>query len=185
MVRKLKNAIARLRHHYKRRQLARKNIFIHPNTFIAQSAVIDTRLGGTITIGEGTEILDGVLILSYGGDIKIGKRCSINPYNILYGHGGLTIGDDVLIAGASMIIPNNHKYQDLNQTISKQGSTNKGIIIQDNVWIAHGCSILDGVLIESGAIIAAGAVVNKNVSMNTIVGGIPAKKIKDRNETAH
>ncbi len=183
MVGTIKNALKSLLHRYKLRTYARKNIFIHPSVYIAKSAVIETRLGGKITIGEQTEILEGVLILTYGGNITIGKRCSINPYNILYGHGGLTIGDDVLIAGANMIIPNNHKFNDLTQPISLQGSTDKGIVIQDNVWIAHGCSILDGVTIETGAIVAAGAVVTKNVLTNTIVGGIPAKKIKDRHET--
>lgn len=183
MVRKIKDFVKRLLHHYKLRSYARRNIFIHPSVYIAKSAVIDTRLGGMITIDEGTEVLEGVLILTYGGNIKIGKRCNINPYCILYGHGGLTIGDDVMIAGANMIIPNNHKFSDLNQPISLQGSTNIGIVIEDNVWIAHGCSILDGVVIESGAIVAAGAVVNKKVFSNTIVGGIPAKKIKDRHET--
>ena len=180
MVGKVKNVLRRWQKQAALKRYARQNIFIHADTFIAKTAVIETRLGGSITIGEGTEIMDGVLILSYGGDIKIGKRCSINPYNILYGHGGLTIGDDVMIAGATMIIPNNHNYSDLTTPLSKQGSTHKGITIQDNVWIAHGCSILDGVVIETGAIVAAGAVVTKNVLKNTIVGGIPAQKIKDR-----
>lgn len=183
MVRKIKNLLNALLRRYQLKSYAHNNIFIHPSVYIAKSAKIETRLGGKITINEGTEVLDGVLILTYGGDISIGKRCSINPYSILYGHGGLSIGDDVMIAGANMIIPNNHKFNDFSKPISQQGSTSEGIRIENNVWIAHGCSILDGVLIESGAVVAAGAVVNKKVEANTIVGGIPAKKIKDRHET--
>lgn len=180
MVRKIKNAIRSVIKRYQLKKYAQQNIFIHPSVYLAKTAIIETRLGGKITIGEGSEILDGVLILSYGGTMSIGKRCSVNPYSILYGHGGLTIGDDVMIAGATMIIPNNHKFNDLHIPISQQGSTFKGITIENNVWIAHGCSILDGVTLESGCIIAAGSVVNKTVLANTIVGGIPAKFIKNR-----
>ena len=181
MVRKIKNTVLHFVKRYQLAKYANKNIFIHPSVYLAKTATIETRLGGKITIGEGTEILDGVLILSYGGTISIGKRCSVNPYSILYGHGGLTIGDDVMIAGATMIIPNNHKFNDLHIPISQQGSTFKGITIENNVWIAHGCSILDGVTLETGSVIAAGSVVNKTVLANTIVGGIPAKFIKNRN----
>ena len=180
MVRKFKTFARGLLKSYKLNQYAKRNIFIHPSVYIAKSALIETRNGGKIAIDEGTEIMEGVLVLSYGGTITIGKRCSINPYTILNGHGGLTIGDDVLIASATMIIPSNHNFQDLDEPIRLQGETKKGINIQNNVWIAHGCSILDGVTIESGAVIAAGSVVNKNVAANTIVGGVPMKFIKNR-----
>jgi acetyltransferase-like isoleucine patch superfamily enzyme len=99
---------------------------------------------------------------------------------VLYGHGNLTIGDNVLIAGHCLIIPANHVFTDINIPISNQGETKKGIIIEDNVWIGSGCRILDGITIGTGAIIAAGAVVNKDVLPNTIVGGVPAKLIKNR-----
>ncbi len=147
---------------------------------VLKSAIVETRFGGTIEIGESSEILDGVIILTYGGDIKIGKRCSINAQTILYGHGGLAIGNDVLIAGHCMIIPSNHNIADNNKTIISQGNTSKGIIIEDDVWIAHGCSILDGINIGKGAVIAAGSVVNRDVPANCIYGGVPAKLLKKR-----
>ena len=51
--------------------------------------------------------------------------------------------------------------------------------IKDHVWIGSGAIILPGVTIGEGAIVAAGAVVTKDVEEKTVVGGIPAKKIKD------
>ncbi len=155
-------------------------LILPDNVTIKNSALVEIRFGGTIEIGENSEILDGVMVLTYGGNIKIGKRCSINAQTILYGHGGLTIGNDVLIAGHCMVIPSNHNFADKNKTIISQGNTSKGITIEDDVWIAHGCSILDGVKIEKGAIIAAGSVVNKDVPANCIYGGVPAKLIKNR-----
>jgi acetyltransferase-like isoleucine patch superfamily enzyme len=118
--------------------------------------------------------------MTYGGVIKIGDGCSINPYSILYGHGNLTIGNNVLIAAHTVIIPANHNFKDLEIPIHQQGLTTKGICIEDNVWIGAGCKILDGVTIGFGAIVAAGAVVTKDVVPNTIVGGVPARLLKTR-----
>lgn len=175
MVRKLKNKLQSL--------LVKKeqNLHIHSSVKVLESVVFDTRFGGSITIGENSELMQGVLIMTYGGTIEIGARCSINPYSILYGHGNLKIGNDVLIAAHTVIIPANHNFDDIHIPINSQGLTTKGIVIDDDVWIGAGCKILDGVTIGKGAVIAAGAVVNKNVPPYTIVGGVPAKELKKRN----
>lgn len=52
--------------------------------------------------------------------------------------------------------------------------------IADNVWIGGNSTILQGVTVGEGAIVAAGSVVTKDVASYTIVGGVPAKFIKDR-----
>lgn len=157
------------------------NLFLDSSVKIAENVVFDTRFGGSITIGENCELMQGVLIMTYGGTIEIGDRCSVNPYSILYGHGNLKIGNDVLIAAHTIIIPANHNFTDINIPIHSQGLTTKGITIEDDVWIGAGCKILDGVTIGKGAVIAAGAVVNKNVLPYAIVGGVPAKELKKRN----
>jgi acetyltransferase-like isoleucine patch superfamily enzyme len=174
MVRKLKKWIKKIT------QRSIKTLFINPSVKIYPNVVLNTEYGGTITIGAKSELLHGVILMTYGGNIIIGNKCSINPYTILYGHGNLTIGNNVLIAGHTLIIPANHIYTDINKPINVQGLTMKGIIIEDDVWIGSGCRILDGVTIGKGAIVAAGAVVNKTVEPYTIVGGIPAKLIKNR-----
>jgi acetyltransferase-like isoleucine patch superfamily enzyme len=158
-----------------------QNIQLGLNVKISPTSRIETRYGGSIKIGNGTEILDGVLILTYGGNIEIGENCSINPYTVIYGHGNTFIGNDVLIAGHCMIIPNNHSYADSQIPIRLQGTSRIGISIMDNVWIGHGCTILDGCQIERGVIVAAGSVVRGEIEENTIVAGIPAKVIKKRN----
>jgi acetyltransferase-like isoleucine patch superfamily enzyme len=61
--------------------------------------------------------------------------------------------------------------------IHQQPEVKKGIKIGNDVWIGAGCRILDGVEIGDGAVIAAGAVVNKNVSSQTIFGGVPARML--------
>lgn len=54
------------------------------------------------------------------------------------------------------------------------------VVIGHDVWIGHGATILPGVTIGDGAVIGAGAVVSKNVDAYTIVGGVPARLIRER-----
>ncbi len=157
-----------------------KNIKIGENVIIASDAKIETRYGGEIIIGDNTQIHDGVLILSWGGKIVIGSNCNINAYCVIYGVSEIQIGDNVLIAGHTMIIPASHTFSLKDKPISEQGISVKGIKIEEDVWIAHSCSVLDGVTIKKGAIVAAGSVVNKDVESYWIVGGVPAKRIKER-----
>jgi phosphonate metabolism protein (transferase hexapeptide repeat family) len=54
------------------------------------------------------------------------------------------------------------------------------VVIGNDVWIGHGATLLPGVKVGNGAVIGAGAVVSKNVAPYTIVGGVPAKLIRER-----
>lgn len=125
--------------------------------------------------------------MAYGGEITMGDFCSVNPYTVLYGHGGLHMGEGVRIAAHCVMIPANHNIDDPDIPVRKSGLTKKGIRIGNDVWIGARCVILDGVTIGEGAVIAAGAVVNRDVEPFMIVGGVPAKPIKSRkaaNESA-
>ena len=63
-----------------------------------------------------------------------------------------------------------------------QGEIRKGVTIEDGVWLGTRVIILDGVTVGKNSIVAAGSIVNKDVPPYTIVGGIPAKIIKNRKE---
>lgn len=136
--------------------------------------------GGVISIGARTVIDKGVIIRAYGGFVHIGEDCSINPYSVVYGHGGLSIGNGVRIATQTVFIPANHIYNDPSEFIYKQGETMKGIHIEDDVWLGAGVKVLDGVKIGRGAVIGAGSVVTKSVEEYGVYVGVPAKKISKR-----
>ncbi|HWZ22828.1 MAG TPA: acyltransferase [Cytophagaceae bacterium] len=177
------NFFSRLKNKCRRtlyKQVSSEDIVIGKTTRIAKTAIIEIRGGGSIKIGEHSEILDGVMILTQGGAIEIGNNSSINVNSIIYGHGGLKIGNNVLIAGGTMVIPNNHNFILKDKTIIEQGCTAKGIIIGDDVWIGHGCTILDGITLAEGTVVGAGSVVNKSTEPYSVIAGIPARIIKYR-----
>ncbi len=128
-----------------------------------------------IFIGENSRIGSFTILESVGGYIQIGKNCSIKDYCLIYGTGGVTIGDDVMIAAHSMIIAENHKFNDLNTLINQQGIDYRGIEIGDDVWIGAGCQILDGVKIGSHSVIGAGTSIRENLPEYSLAYGNPAK----------
>lgn len=115
------------------------------------------------------------LYINCGKHITIGKNVFINFDCTFLALGGITIEDDVLIGPKVSLITENHP---LNPE-ERKGLTGKQILIKKNAWIGANATILPGVTIGENAVVAAGAVVSKDVPDNTIVGGIPAKFIKN------
>ncbi|GGW22064.1 acyltransferase [Arenibacter certesii] len=127
--------------------------------------------GDNVKIGTNVQIL-GWNNLQLGNNISIHSNCYIDAY------GGIYIGDNVSIAHNTSILSTNHDYKDNKLPIKYNPTLESPVIISQDVWIGCGCRILAGVKINERSIIAAGAVVNKEVKMKTIVGGVPAKLIK-------
>lgn len=157
----------------------RANFFLGNRCKFGSNAIISVDTGKLI-IGNNFNMSSLSTIACYGGVIEIGDNCSLNPYSILYGHGNLKIGNFVRIAAHTTIIPANHVFADKNLPITRQGTSKKGIVIEDDCWIGAGVTILDGVTIGKGSVIAAGAVVNEDIPPYSIAGGIPAKILKSR-----
>ena len=141
---------------------------------------------GEVRIGEGSYVGDHAIVHTghAGGRVRIGRNSTLQSFTILYGHGGVTIGDGVRIAAHCVIIPANHRFEDPLRPIHEQGLSCRGIRVEDDVWIGAGSTILDGVVIGAGSIVAAGSVVNADVAPGSIVGGVPAKTIRARTASA-
>ena len=132
-----------------------------------------------ITIGTDSSIHYGCFVTGgvQGAHIKIGNNSVINRFVYLDGRFPLTIGNNVNISHYTLIQTLTHDPQ-----AADFHGVPGSVIIEDDVWIGAKAIILPGVTIGRGSIVAAGAVVTKNVEPHTIVGGNPAKKIKDRNK---
>ncbi len=140
--------------------------------------------GGSISIGRNCELHEYALVLSYGGNIVIGDHSSINPFCVLYGHGGLSIGKGVRIASHVVIIPASHIPGDDETPLYQRGVTALGIEIGDYTWLGTGARILDGVKIGRHAIVGAGSVVRSDVPDFVTVAGVPARIIRQRDNSA-
>jgi len=157
-------------------------ICIHYSSKISKKCQVRIfpRGSGSIKIGAGCRIHDYAMLLTYKGNITIGNNCTVNPFSILYGHGGLTIGNGVRIAAHCVFIPANHNFSNVELPIYQQGYNQRGIVIEDDVWIGANCTILDGVIIGKGCVIGAGTVVTKSIDPYSVAVGVPARVIKKR-----
>lgn len=113
------------------------------------------------------------------GAVHIGNKSRIGLRNTIIGP--VTIGNQVILAQNVVISGLNHNYVDINQPISKQGVNTSPIIIEDECWIGANSTITAGVHIGKHSIIAGGSVVTKSVPPYTIVGGNPARILKQYN----
>jgi len=126
------------------------------------------------SIGKNCIIKEGFKC-NFGFNISIGNDCYIN-YNVtILDSYEVSIGNNVFIAPNVVISAVTHPLEANCRRNLKGGKT----VIEDDVWIGANATILPGVTLRKGAVIAAGAVVTKNVESNTLVGGIPARFIKN------
>jgi len=126
--------------------------------------------GNHVNIEKGAYFTPGLSIGDYSG---VGINCEV--------HGPVTIGNQVMMAPEVVIYTRGHEFSDRSIPMIDQGDTKaKPVAIGDDVWIGRRVIILPGVTIGQGAIIAAGAVVTKDVPPYYVVGGNPAKIIKER-----
>ncbi len=122
-------------------------------------------------------------IFRQGERISIGNNCLINHNNVLQAgkeKGRIVIGNNVMTGPNVMMFAFNHGTLRNSIPMIDQDYIDGDIIIEDDLWIGGGAVILAGVKISKGAVIASNAVVNKDVSEYTIVGGVPAKILKQR-----
>lgn len=139
------------------------------------------QFGDNVSIGAYSRIIVSTSLHNIGNKITIGNNVGIGEFAYLGGAGGLEIGDECIVGQYWSCHPENHNYDDLNVSIRHQGVSRKGIKIGKNCWIGSKVTVLDGVQIGDGCIIAAGSVVTQSFPENSIIAGVPAKILKNRN----
>jgi len=118
--------------------------------------------------------------LSPGTNLVLGDCVDLAWGVLITTGGGVEIGDRSLIGYNTQIFSANHVIPPRPQQIFTSGHDKERVIIGKDVWIGAGCLILPGVIIGEGAVVAGGSVVTKDVAPFTIVGGNPARIIKER-----
>lgn len=130
-------------------------------------------------VGDNVSIREGVYMYNIE-NIEIGDNVSIHPMCYIEAAGGISIGNNVSIAHLVTIMSCTHIFNDKDIPIKDQDIRCEKTIIEDNVWIGAKATILYGVTVSEGSIVGANSLVNKNVPPFIVVGGIPAKQIKER-----
>lgn len=164
------------------REVGQKTRFIMP---------LYTRGGKNIIIGKNClfyraceiNAWDNYKGFDYSPTIEIGDNCQFGPYTHITCCNKIIIGNGVLTGSNVIISDNNHgslTKEDINLEPRMRMLTTKGpVVIEDNVWIGDKVAILSGVHIGANSIIASNSVVTHDVPAFSIVGGTPARIIKE------
>ena len=137
-------------------------------------------LGNNVTIAKYTTIQCTGVIRSLGEGLIVGDNSAIGAYSFIGAQGGIKIGANVIMGPRVSFHAENHNYADPLIPIRLQGESRQGIFVEDDCWIGANSIILDGVCIGQGTVVAAGSVVTKNMPPFTIIGGVPARVLKQR-----
>jgi maltose O-acetyltransferase len=108
--------------------------------------------------------------------VSIGDNVTINAFVHMWGHGGIVIGNNCLIASHCAITSLTHNPESL---LFNEQNIAKPVIIGENVWIGSHVIILPGVTLGDNIIIGAGSLVNKDLASNSVYAGTPVKKLRD------
>ena len=153
-------------------------------SYLDESVYIHACPGG-VSIGENTLVMHGAVLHVYNfrglphAGIWIGRDSLIGEYTVIRGQGGVTIGDRVYTSPGTQLIAVNHVFDNPEQPFVEQGITAEGIVVEDDVWLGSAAIVTDGVRIGRGAVVAAGAVVTKDVPPHAVVGGVPARILRE------
>jgi serine acetyltransferase len=111
--------------------------------------------------------------------LRIGDRCVIGRGSHIVAHKSIEIGDDVFTGPYVYVTDQNHSYADLDVPVGRQWPVNSGVRIGAGTWLGTGAVILPGANIGRNVVVAAGAVVRGAVPDYAVVGGVPAKVIRE------
>jgi acetyltransferase-like isoleucine patch superfamily enzyme len=150
--------------------------------FIARGVVIQigrrgrVELGRWSWIGHGTKIRCHEGVVSIGAKTVLGQECTISAYQ------HVSIGRECVIADRVMLIDFDHGTVEVERPIRLQGIYKRDVRVGHNVWIGYGACILRGVTVGDNAVIGTNCVVTKDVPANAVVGGVPARVLRMRDE---
>ncbi len=158
------------------------NPFIHKKgkqTIIRRNTRMDVLPFNNFHIGNNSIIESFSTVNNGVGDVIIGDRSKIGISNVVIGP--IKIGNDCILAQNIVLSGLNHGYEDVNISPEDQPITATEIIVEDEVWIGANAVVVAGVTIGKHSVVAAGSIVTKDVPAYSVVGGNPAKILKQYN----
>ena len=148
---------------------------------------VDVRSPDRLSLGTGV-VVDHCVLLHCGGmewshpeaGISIGRQSYIGPNSVLFGGGGIEIGDAVLISPGVVITSHQHTFEEQGVDIQAQPLEFARVVIDRNVWVGANATVVPGIRVGEGAVIGAGAVVTHDVPAGAVVVGVPARVLRER-----
>jgi acetyltransferase-like isoleucine patch superfamily enzyme len=141
---------------------------------IGRDAVV--RLGRWAWIGHGTKIRAHEGVVEIGAKTVMGQECTISAFQ------SVRIGRECIVADRVMLIDFDHGVVEVERPIRLQGIYKRDVEVGNNCWIGYGACILRGATVGDNCVVGTSTVVTKDVPSNAVVGGVPARLLRMREE---
>ena len=150
--------------------------------FFGKDLQLQIARGASVKFGRFTWIGDGSKIRCHEGVVEIGAKTVMGQECTISAYRRVRIGEQCVIADRAMFIDFDHGVVEVERPIRVQGIYMRECVVGSNVWIGYGACFLRGVQVGDNSIVGTNSVVTKNVPANSVVGGVPAKVIRMREE---
>jgi acetyltransferase-like isoleucine patch superfamily enzyme len=150
--------------------------------FVCPGVKFEIGPNATLHIGRWAWIGHDSKIRVHEGEVRIGAKTVMGQECTISAYQHVCIGRECIVADRVMLIDFDHGVVEVERPIRLQGIYKRDVNVASNVWIGYGACILRGVTIGENAIVGTNAVVTKDVPANAVVGGVPAKLIRMRDE---
>lgn len=160
------------------RHAARGGFYVrHP----VEGEVLEALRSGRLSIGRDTLLEPGCWItMAPGAEVRIGSGCFLNRETMLAAQERIEIGDHVMFANHCFVGDADHRFDDPDKPVTRQGFTPRGPVkIGANSWFGVNCVVTGGVEIGERCVIGANSVVTESIPPGTIAAGAPAKVIRE------
>lgn len=135
---------------------------------------------GRIELGDEAWIERGAVLWAFGGAIGLGRRVFVGPHAVIYGHGGVEIGEWSMVSMGAVILSSNHTIPPMDRSMRWEADELRPTRIGRDVWIGANAVVLGGVTVGDGAVIGAGSIVSRDVGPGCVVAGNPAGTLRTR-----
>jgi acetyltransferase-like isoleucine patch superfamily enzyme len=150
--------------------------------FVAPTVTFEIGRGASVTIGRWAWIGHGTKVRAHEGHVEIGAKTVVGQECTISAFQHVSIGRECVIADRCMFIDFDHGMVEVDRPIRLQGIYKRDVRVGHNVWAGYGSCFLRGVTVGDNAVVGTSAVVCKDVPPDAIVGGVPAKLIRMRDE---
>ncbi len=135
-----------------------------------------------LVLGKWAHIGNGNKLRVHNGSLRIGDKAVLGSDNIINVHLDIEIGAATLISDWVYICDFDHSMRELDRPIKDQGLLCSPVRIGAGCWIGTKVTVLRGSIVGDGSVLAAHAVVRGDVPPLSVVGGVPARVLKSRDE---
>jgi acetyltransferase-like isoleucine patch superfamily enzyme len=150
--------------------------------FICPKVQLEIDPGATLTIGRWAWLGHGCKVRVHEGEASIGAKTVIGQECTISAYQHVSIGRECIVADRVMLIDFDHGVTEVERPIRQQGIYKRDVRVGHNVWIGYGACILRGVTVGENSVIGTNAVVTADVPENAVVGGVPARVIRMREQ---